>query len=133
MNAPDRVIGAYDYERWYVCGHSLGGVVAAKYAADHTEIIDGVVLLSAYPDSSLPEPLSLLSIYGSEDGCLNRDQYEEEKKNWPVSSKEVILAGGNHAGFGNYGEQRGDREANISPDEQQRRTAEEVARYVEST
>ena len=67
-NAPDRVLGAFAYERWYVGGHSLGGLVAAKYAAKNAERINGVVLLASYPRETLPEPLSLLCCYGSNDG-----------------------------------------------------------------
>ena len=120
------------YERWYVGGHSLGGLVAAKYAAKNAERINGVVLLASYPRETLPEPLSLLCCYGSNDGCLDRDRYEASRKNWPADSEELIIDGGNHAGFGNYGKQRGDRATDCTPGEQQRSAAEAIARFTDA-
>ena len=33
---------------WYIGGHSLGGAMAASYAAKHTDELDGLVLLAAF-------------------------------------------------------------------------------------
>lgn len=38
---------------WYVGGHSLGGAMAASYAAKHTDELDGLVLLAAYSTADL--------------------------------------------------------------------------------
>ena len=54
-NKADDIINAYEYENWYIGGHSLGGAMAASYAADHLDMLRGVVLLSAYPTDSLKE------------------------------------------------------------------------------
>ena len=40
-------------ERWYIGGHSLGGSMAADYAAEHTERYDGLILLGAYSTADL--------------------------------------------------------------------------------
>ena len=42
----------------------------------------------------------------------------------PEGSKEYVIKGGNHSQFGNYGKQDGDGIADISSDEQQRKTVE---------
>ena len=101
---------------------------AAKYAADHDNI-DGVVLLASYPTSQLPESTALLSIYGTEDTVLELKAYEESKKYFPSNSTEVVLDGGNHSQFGNYGDQTGDGTATISGDEQQSKTAKAILEF----
>ena len=67
----------YDYEHWYIGGHSLGGAMAADYAAGHSSAFDGLVLLASYSAKDLSDasfPVLSLSIYGSEDGVLNMDK-----------------------------------------------------------
>ena len=72
----------------------------------------------------------LLSIYGSNDGCLSRNEYRESKGLWPKLRTELIINGGNHAGFGYYGPQKGDGEAEISPYEQQSWTIDSVKKFI---
>ena len=129
-DAPDKVIGKYPYESWYMMGHSLGGIMAGRYAASHDETTDGAILLAAYADRELAPSMRLLSIYGSEDGILDRKLYEEGRQLWPEDSAERIIDGGNHAGFGNYGAQRGDREASVTPALQQEQTAGAIERFL---
>ena len=120
------------YENFYIGGHSLGGAMAARYAAEHAEQLDGLILLAAYADQEIPDEVRLLSIYGSEDGVLNRAKYEENKANLPENYQEVELAGGNHAQFGNYGKQRGDGAASISAEEQQKATVDAILSFWEA-
>lgn len=53
--------------------------------------------------------------------------YEKYKKNWSADSAELIIMGGNHSNFGNYGIQRGDNEAAIPAEKQQAKSAEAIA------
>ena len=109
------IIGiCYDYARWYIGGYSLGGAMAVDYASDHCESLSGVILLAAYPTKPLDDNLFLISIYGSEDGVLNRTKMTEEKQNVREQYAEYVIKGGNHAQFGNYGKQKGDGEASIT-------------------
>ena len=128
MDAAEEIRAAYDYGTWLLAGHSLGGAVAANLAAEAD--FDALVLLAAYPTHPLPEGLRLLSICGSEDGCLNRERYAEGRGFWPADAAELLIPGGNHAQFGCYGPQRGDGEATISPEQQQRLTAEAILALV---
>ena len=77
MNKADQLIAMYDYEHWYIGGHSLGGAMAANYAAEHPVQLTGVVLLASYPTKTLDNSLMLMSIYGSEDGVLNMTKIAE--------------------------------------------------------
>ena len=70
------------------------------------------------------------SVYGSEDGVLDMEKYEEAKDLLPEEHTEVIIAGGNHAQFGNYGEQDGDGIATISSDEQQDATVNAIIEFI---
>ena len=128
----DGVLQNYSYENWYMSGHSLGGVVAGQFASENRDRLNGMILLAAYPTEALPEELAFLSIYGSEDQCLEEDIYEETKKNWPSNGKEYVIDGGNHAMFGNYGPQSGDGEGRITAEEQQRLTIDRILEFVEN-
>ncbi|SEP69199.1 Alpha/beta hydrolase family protein [Lachnospiraceae bacterium RM5] len=154
INAAEKVINDYDYRNVFVGGHSMGGVVASSFASkfesnyesnyesnhessfasSNGNKIDGIVLLAAYPNSKIPDRVPVLSIYGSEDKVLQKDAYNNAKSNLPndfdEASDEVIIKGGNHAYFGNYGEQRGDGKATISREEQQSETASAIIGFV---
>ena len=119
---------------WFIAGHSLGGVIAASCAGSHPEDFDGVIMLAAYSVWDLRDSgLRVLSIYGSRDGVLNMEKYQKYKKNLPAGMKEYIIEGGNHAFFGDYGDQAGDMEASISRDEQMEQTAGQMDLFIEQT
>ena len=117
----------YDYEYWYIAGHSLGGVAASMIDGDSSDW-DGLILLASYAADLLSQDCPVLLIYGTEDGVLSMDKYHEaeEDNRYPEDVSEVIIEGGNHAGFGDYGEQKGDGTASISAEEQQEQTAEAI-------
>lgn len=120
-----------DVDHWYLVGHSLGGAMAASYAADHANELDGLILLAAYSTEVLTQTsLRVLSIYGSEDGVLNRASYEANRVKLPADTTEIILDGGCHAQFGSYGPQNGDGTPTISGEEQVRQTAEAIASFA---
>ena len=120
LNAAAAVQADYAYDRWYIGGHSLGGAMAAVYAAEHGEGLSGLILLAAYATKPLDGRLAVLELHGSEDGVLNRDKLEQGRQYLPASALSEELAGGNHAQFGDYGPQRGDGTATISREEQTR-------------
>ena len=122
INKADEVLASYDYERWYIGGHSLGGAMAAVYASGR-EDISGLILCAAYPTKPLNEDILEVSLYGSEDCVINRSRLIDGRKYSPESSVEVEIPGGNHAQFGNYGIQSGDGEAEISAEQQQEQAA----------
>lgn len=128
--AVSQLMDGFDYERWYLAGHSLGGVVACMDASVMEDKGAGIVLLASYPTDAVDERLRLLSIYGTEDGCLNRSKYEEGRKCWPSHAAEVVIEGGNHAQFGCYGVQTGDGEATVGAQEQQDQTVDAIISFV---
>lgn len=126
-DAADKFINIYNYDRWLVAGHSMGGLVAANYAENHRDLIDGVILLAAYSTTELDDDLKVYSVYGSEDRCLERNVYDKNKSNLPSNTHEFVIKGGNHAQFGNYGVQTGDGTPTISDEDQQRITIESIS------
>lgn len=126
LNAADSVINQYSYQHYLLSGHSLGGVAASGYAANHADKADGLVLLASYPTQPIGDSVSLLTVYGSNDGVLNKSAYEDAKKNFPKDSVELVIEGGNHANFADYGAQDGDKKADISAEQQQEQTAEAI-------
>lgn len=129
-NKAEEIIKDYpDITTWAIGGHSLGGVMAADYAVSHKEI-KGVVLYAAYPkDESLKESgLPVLSMYGELDGVADLTKVKEAAL--PDSAKKVEIAGGNHCYFGDYGMQKGDNEATITPKEQQEKAAKETIAFL---
>lgn len=115
MNAADGVADKYpEVSRWSVGGHSLGGAMAASYAAAHAEELDALALLAAYSTQELPEELAVVSVYGTADQVLDWGKYEASRANLPDSAQEIAIPGGNHAQFGSYGPQEGDGEATIT-------------------
>lgn len=126
MNKAESVMREHSYSRWFIGGHSLGGAMAASCAADHAEELTGVILFAAYPTKTLDERLVEISLYGSEDGVLNMERMAAGRAYAPEEFYEYVIEGGNHAQFGNYGEQKGDRAARITRQEQQRQAAEYI-------
>ncbi|MEX1345992.1 MAG: alpha/beta hydrolase, partial [Candidatus Limnocylindrales bacterium] len=118
----DDIVAAHpEIEQWVIGGHSLGGAMAAQYA-DGEAAIDGLALWAAYPPGGTDlsgQDIEVTSIYATEDGLTSLDEIETSRAQLPPDTTFVEIAGGNHAGFGWYGEQDGDGTATISREEQQ--------------
>ena len=128
INAADELRAAYpQVENWYIGGHSLGGAMAASYAAKHNDALSGLVLLASYSTADLSRSdLPVCSIYGSRDTVLNAESYAQNRSNLPANTTELVIEGGNHAGFGAYGPQKKDGIAAITAAEQQKITANHI-------
>ncbi len=110
-----------EIQHWYIAGHSMGGAMASKFASDHPDLVDGLILMGAYIYGDYPEE-NTLTIYGS----LN----QSVEDHIDYTENIVEIQGGNHAQFGNYGPQKGDPPATISAEEQQRQTVEAIAAFL---
>lgn len=132
VNAADGIAQRFpQIENWYLGGHSLGGAMAASHISDHLTEYEGLVLLAAYSTADLSgSDLDVLSIYGSQDGVLNREKYAANLTHLPDDFTELRLEGGCHAWFGMYGSQKGDGIPTITPQEQIRFTAEAITAMI---
>ncbi len=130
INAADGITELFpDIESWYIGGHSLGGSMAASYAANNGEIFDGVILLGSYSTEDL-NATKVLSLCCSEDGVMNRDKYAKYRSNLAKNVVEQVIDGGCHAGFGMYGPQKGDGTPTITTAEQIQITADLISGFI---
>lgn len=109
-----------DIERWAVGGHSLGGVAAAQVAGGggRPQKLRGVVLLGSYPSRQgnlAGSGLSVISIFGSEDGLTTPADVARSLSLLPRSVVLVPVAGANHTQFGSYWDGAGEPEAFVQP------------------
>ena len=124
-NAADRVYSRFpEIHTWYLAGHSLGGAMASSYAGTHSAQLKGLILLGAYPLNDAD--VATLAVYGSEDHGLDRAKLA-------TASHKVEIAGGNHAYFGNYGEQRRDGHATITREAQQAQAVDAIVAFIQDT
>jgi len=132
-NAAEQVFVDYPYiENWVVGGHSLGGSMAAAFAASHDDV-NGLVLWASYPpdDALKSKNIKILSIYGTLD-MAGMDTLDEKRALLPSSTEFVVIDGANHSQFGNYGFQSGDNEATISRADQQKQVVDATVMFLES-
>lgn len=122
VNAADGIIKQYpDVKNWFIGGHSLGGAMASDYASKHPDQVKGLILLGAYPNGSYPIK-DTLTVYGTfNTSVAEKVDYTENV---------IVIQGGNHAQFGNYGRQAGDPDATITSLEQQTITAQAVQEFL---
>lgn len=121
-NAAEEIMEQFpEIENWYVAGHSMGGAMASYYASNNQDKVKGLILLGAYIYGDFPENKAL-TIYGSFNTSV------AEKINYTENI--VVIEGGNHAQFGNYGKQNGDVDAAISSEEQQSIAAEAIKNFI---
>jgi len=124
-------------EQWIVAGHSLGGAMATNFVAENQSKIEALIYLAAYPSDDRLKNFSnsILSIYAENDGLSTIQDIEEHYGDLPSAyfmntntdfpsnlsntTCYYLIEGGNHAQFGNYGEQDGDNPATISREQQQ--------------
>lgn len=139
-----------EFSHWAIGGHSLGGVVAASVVHKDTGFFDGLVLMASW--SRAASDLSnwgstVLSVYASEDQLATEEEVFNSGQFLPpgitISSPEELAAlsaqtayyqivGGNHAGFGCYGPQKGDGKAFIDVDEQQEQLIMMIQSYFDA-
>lgn len=110
-----------EISKWYIGGHSLGAAMASRYVGNADMQIRGLILLAAFPEEDKIIPT--ISIYGSQDEVLTQKQVH--------GSYELIeIPGGNHAYFGDYGEQDGDGKASITRKDQQEITVNAIMDFI---
>ena len=124
-NLADKVIDAHpEIGAWFICGHSLGGSFASGYASENADVIEGLILLGSYPYKEYPLERTL-TVYGSlNTSVADRIDYTENV---------IVIEGGNHAQFGNYGHQDGDAVATVSREHQQELTVTAIIDFISKT
>ena len=124
-------------DKVFLGGHSLGGVVSTVEAKNLNENhkVAGLILLASYPDKSTDisnTDIPVLSITASNDKVLNQEKYEDGKSRLPQETIYKTIEGGNHSGFGLYGQQNGDGEATLEAEKQQEQLIQLIKNFIET-
>jgi len=121
INRADAIRADYpEVESWVIGGHSLGGAMAAEYAKNNVDSLDGLIMFASYPANNeefVNFPIPILTIIGSEDpGAPQQEAFYEAIGD---SATRFIILGGNHRQYADYSFQKDDGIATISAAEQQ--------------
>ncbi|MFI3250247.1 MAG: alpha/beta hydrolase [Eubacteriales bacterium] len=123
VNKANNIMKEYsDISEWYIGGHSLGGVAANMYASSNAEKISGLILVGIYLSMDY-DMEKTITINGSNDLRVG-DSVD-------YTTNVHVISGGNHAQFGNYGENSGDGEASITADQQQNQAVSLITEFME--
>ena len=107
--APDRaddVRTAFpQIKQWVIAGHSMGGVMAARYAFHHPDDIAGLILWDSYPAGSNSLAESTLPVWhihrATPDGMASQ-KFQDMRHLFPDDSKWIPIPGGQHMYFGSF-------------------------------
>jgi len=117
--------------KWYIIGHSLGGIAASVFASNHADKISGLILWASGPLPDLKKSgIKVLLVCGTRDGFFSRDGFNAAKKRLPADAKYYIVEGGNHSQFAWYPDMPGDLKAGITREEQERLAIGEVLNFM---
>jgi dienelactone hydrolase len=119
INRADRIMREQgDIQRWYVAGHSLGGVTACEYAKRNQAKLQGLILLASYCNGDARSlTIPVLSISASRDGLATPAKIAASRSSLPPQTIYVVIDGANHTLFGSFAKtQSGDGIATISAD-----------------
>ena len=121
-----------EVKEWFFMGHSHGGGTAVWEGTLKPELFQGLILISAvaFP-CHLPDDYPVLTFHATEDQAVPLWQHKilmAELYNCDVT--EVIIQGGNHAQFGDYGIQSNDGKAKISKKKQMNITMKHIMKFL---
>ncbi len=118
--------------KFVVGGHSLGGAMAAQYAAGHP--VDGLVLMGAYPAGNAnlsSKRFPVLDLAAELDGVAARAKVQDGLNRLPAGTQVTVLEGGVHSFFGRYGPQKGDGLPTVTRAEFEDRLLERLTAFLE--
>lgn len=120
-------------KRVVLAGHSLGGAMAASYAARHPADLSGLILMAAYPAGNVSlraAPYSVLSLLAERDGVASAADVRGGLTRLPPNTTLTVLPGAVHAFFGRYGPQKGDGQPTVTRGETERRIVAAVRAFL---
>ncbi|QKE74210.1 alpha/beta fold hydrolase [Arthrobacter citreus] len=136
VDKAEQVMKSYpSIKKWYISGHSLGGASAAAYAYKNPKKIEGIIFLGSYPGNSNDfsnSNLPMLSLYAEYDGLSTMSKIKESKHLLSQDATMYEVLGGNHAQFGMYGKQKGDKKATITAKQQQDKIIEVTTKWLDA-
>ena len=122
-----------DVKDWYIGGDSMGGQSAQKCVLDHPGVFKGLITVARQLDYDFSDnETPILGIYGSHDQICTAEDTENDASNTNEACyTEVMIEGGTHGYFGNYGIQQWDGEPGITREEQMKQTVDAILSFLE--
>ncbi len=135
----------YDYQKvsklfdlnrgnFVIGGHSQGGKMAAQLVYENPTVFKGLFLMgTSHPrDINLSiQNIPCIKLYADNDGLASVDEVMENKSKLPKDSKLILINGGNHSQFGFLGKLLMDSSPDISLEEQQKQTYNNLIDFME--
>ena len=107
-------------EKWFLIGHSLGGLPISQIAAEQPEKLEGVAFVASLMILDLSNTdISAIRITAEHDGVMPDKMMESNLNYLPENSVSVVIEGANHNQFGAYWHPGFDGTATITWKEQQ--------------
>ncbi|TYP71242.1 alpha/beta fold hydrolase [Paenibacillus methanolicus] len=128
-----RILNEHPQESFVIGGHSLGGAVAARYAAAHRERVKGLFLIASFIDREAGEDVGgmpVLQVAATKDGIVTLNVSDREREQLPGTTEYVNIRGGNHQQFASYAEEWQDYPPAISEAEQLSLTAGALEQWL---
>lgn len=136
-NRAEEVLKEIPSSSYVIGGHSLGGVMASRFAenqlAENDNELKGVFFFASYPDekgSLADQSIAVLSLSGSQDQVVNQENWQAARSLLPETTTFQTIEGGNHAGFGTYGVQKGEAAVDLPNEAQQEAIIEQMAAWL---
>ena len=134
INRADGIRADYpEIESWVIGGHSLGGAMAAEYAKNNVDSIDGLIMFASYPSNSedfVDFPVPILTIIGSRDpGAPKQESFYEVVADSAIL---FVIEGGNHRQYADYSFQNNDGVASVSVVEQQEQIIATTVQFLDT-
>lgn len=111
--------------RWVIAGHSLGGALACRVAADSPDAVIAIVLIGTSHPKTIDlshSRIPITKVYASRDGIASVKTVNANRALLPPDTHWIEIEGGNHSQFGHYGHQVFDGSPTITREQQQDRT-----------
>jgi pimeloyl-ACP methyl ester carboxylesterase len=112
-------------KKWVIAGHSLGGALACRIAAESLETVTAVVLIGTSHPKTIDlsqSRIQITKVYATNDGIATVQMINATRSFLPPNTRWVEIEGGNHSQFAHYGHQLFDGSATISRAQQQAMT-----------
>lgn len=109
-----------EVEKWFLIGHSLGGLPISQIAAKQPEKLEGIAFVASLMICDLSDTdLSAIRITAEHDGVMPDKMMESNIDYLQENSTSVMIEGANHNQFGAYWHPGFDGKATITWKEQQ--------------
>lgn len=134
----------YDYQKistlldlkngnYIIGGHSQGGKMAAQFVYENPDLLKGLFLMgTSHPrDIDLSsQDIPCIKLYAENDGLASVEEVMANKNKLPYNTKLVLIKDGNHSQFGYLGTLLMDNSADISLEEQQQLTFDNLITFM---